>query len=220
MSPTSSRRAAALVAALLVCRGAVAATPDRLLPVDEAAKQPAFFSARAALQAAVARHDVAAVTAALDPAIRTSFGGGGGRKDFLRQWKPDDPASRLWSELGALLALGGSFPDESTFVAPYVYGRWPERFDAFEHVAIVGDGVRVRAAAASSARVIARLDFAIVRLAPRGGGRASSGWTAILVPGGGRGFVASSLVRSPVGYRAIFRRGPAGWRMSALVSGD
>lgn len=55
-----------------------AAQVGKLLPVDEAVRDPEFFAFRAQLQAAVARHDAEAVLAAVDPNIQTSFGSGGG----------------------------------------------------------------------------------------------------------------------------------------------
>src|SRR5687767_3243003 len=72
---------------LLLCLPLWAAAQPAFPPVDEASTVPDFFSFRAQLQAAVARRDTAAVEAALDPAVRLSFGGESGLDGFRRMWK-------------------------------------------------------------------------------------------------------------------------------------
>ena len=85
------------------------AAPRKLLPVDEAKKDASFLRFRAQLQAAIARHDVAALQKSIDPDIRHSFGADGGRQSFLARFglagaapvssQPGQP-SQLWAELG------------------------------------------------------------------------------------------------------------------------
>src|SRR4029453_8395769 len=136
-----------------------------LLPVDEAGRNAGVFSFRAALLSAIVRRDTAAFASAVDPHIRVSFGEGGGIAAFRRQWKLGARDSRLWDELGTLLALGGSFDATGRFVAPYVYSGGREKIDAFDHVAVIGTGVRVRAAPRAAAATLTRLDFAAGTLA-------------------------------------------------------
>ena len=71
------------------------AQPARLLPVDQAATQPDFFTFRARLQAAIARRDEAAVIAAADPGIRTSFGDDEGIATFRAKLR--DPQDAVWA---------------------------------------------------------------------------------------------------------------------------
>jgi len=188
-----------------------------LTPVDEAAIQPDFFSFRAQLAAAVARRDAAAVLAAVDEQVRTGFGGDDGRAAFERQWLPDRPDSRLWEALGAVLALGGSFTGAQQFSAPYVYSRWPEDLDAFEHVAVIASDVRLRAAPRAEAAVIGRASFVVLELA---GPATADGWFPVRTPDGRAGYVAHALARSPLDYRAIFERRDGRWQLVAFVSGD
>jgi hypothetical protein len=191
-----------------------------LLPVDEAARNPGFFSFRAALISAIARRDTAAVMDAVDPHVRVSFGDAGGIAAFRSQWKLGARDSRLWDELGTLLALGGSFDASGRFVAPYVFSQWPPSIDAFDHAAMIGSGVRVRSAPRPDAPTLTSLDFAIVKLAPHAAGTTSDAWTALLLPGGRTGYVASSWIRSSLRYRAFFEKRGGRWRMTTLVSGD
>src|SRR5215208_1023392 len=81
-----------LVAGLLVLQavagmGDAAGQVGKLLPADEAARDPGLFSFHAQLQAAVARRDSDALLAMVDPRIRTSFGDSGGIEAFRSQWK-------------------------------------------------------------------------------------------------------------------------------------
>lgn len=201
------------------------AQAGKLLPVDEAARDPGFFAFRARLQEAVARHDVTAVLDAVDPNIKVDFGGAGGTADFRNAWKlQDGDKSPLWAELGLVLALGGGFHDDNTFMAPYSYSRFPDQLDAFQHAAVLGTDVRVRAEPNVGSPVLAALSFDIVRLSQAGRDRMTpeqaQEWTAVELQGGRTGFIASRYVRSPIALRAIFNKKDGRWRMTAFVAGD
>jgi hypothetical protein len=198
-------------------------SPLVLEPVDEAARRSDFFTFRAHLQVTVARRDWQRLLMAVHPSIRNSFGPDEGLATFRTQWREGAPESPLWTELAAVLALGGSFDREGHFVAPYVFSRWPEHVEPFEHVAIVGSQVRVRAAPQLSADTLMAVSYAILPRAPSGSGRLATtdeGWVAVSLPRGGVGFVAGDYTRSPVDYRAIFRLSSAGWQMVAFIAGD
>lgn len=199
-----------------------AALPE-LRPADEAVRHPEFFSFRAQLQAAVARHDTSAVIGALDPGIRLSFGGHGGLADFRAMWLAPDRIEALWREMGTVLALGGSFQSPASFVAPYVFSEWPSQGpDAFSHVAVIGSNVRVRAEPSPDAPVIARLSYRIVAV---GGGAPARGpaareWVAVRLEDGRRGHMSRAYVRSPVDYRMLFSKTARGWVVDSFVAGD
>lgn len=63
-----------LVAILVLHANLAAAQVGRLLPVDEAVRDPELFAFRGQLQAAIARHDAEADLAAVDPNIKNTFG--------------------------------------------------------------------------------------------------------------------------------------------------
>jgi hypothetical protein len=222
-----------LILATLFLLGGLAAAQaqvGKLLPSDEAVQDPELFAFRARLQAAVARHDTAAVLEVVDPNIKNTFGGDDGLAAFRRLWKletGDD--SGLWDELGLVLALGGSFQsnpqnNKDTFVAPYVFSRWPEQFDAFEHVAVLGTKVRVRAEPRSGSPVLTALSFDIVPLAEMGRSRMTPDqakeWTSIKLRDGRTGYIASRYVRSSIAHRAFLTRKDGQWRLTLFVAGD
>jgi hypothetical protein len=216
-----------LLAALLLAGTASAglAQVGKLLPADEAVQNPEFFAFRARLQAAVARHDTAALLEVVDPNIKIGFGGNDGIEAFKSKWKlQEGGSSLLWDELGLVLALGGSFRDANNFVAPYVFSRWPEKADAFEHVAVLGSNVRVRAEPRAGSRVLAALSFDIVPLADSGRSRLTPEqareWTSVKLRDGRTGYISSRYVRSSIAHRAFLTRKDGSWRLTLFVAGD
>jgi hypothetical protein len=197
--------------------GGTPSVPPR--PVDEAASQADFFAFRAHLQGALARRDLDAVLAVVAPDGVNSFGGDDGVDGFLRLWTPRDPHSRLWGELATVLALGGTFDSDGMFVAPYVYSRWPDALDPFEHVAIVAADVRLLAAPRATADVVGLASFAVLPRATGSTGQNASEWTAIRA-GERTAYVPASLARSPIDYRAFFERRNGRWQLVIFVAGD
>ncbi len=190
----------------------------RLCPVDEGTSDASFVAFRDALSDAVSRKDETALLALIDPAIRTSFGGGSGLEDFRNQWRSSSADSKLWAELSEVLNLGGTFRGEGTdrsFWAPYVYAAWPDSIDAFQHVAATRANVPIRREPAQQAEIVATVDWEILAASER-----ASGWIQVKTSDGKQGWVQESDVRSPVGYRAGFSKRSGAWKMEALVAGD
>jgi hypothetical protein len=210
-----------LVIAALLAPAAVRSAPAErtLLPVDEAASRPDFFTFRAALMVTIARRDAGALLAVVHPDIKSSFGGDEGKASFEALWKPAAPDSRVWETLGAVLALGGTFQEADSFVAPYTFSRWPSDVDAFEHMAVVGDRVRIRRAARADAPAIGSSSFGILPVA-RDGQAVDEAWTAVRMADGTVGHIATRYVRSPIDYRAEFGKQDGRWMMRMFLAGD
>ena len=216
---TKTHRARSVAIALaLLAAATLTAAPPQLLPVDEASKRPDFFSFRAQLQRAIAMRDTTALLAAVDPNIKNSFGGNDGIDEFKTMWKIGQPDSEIWEELGTVLSMGGSFFDEHTFVAPYVFSKWPESLDSFEHIAVVGANVRVRSEPKSDAPSIDAVSFVILPVATDAR-VTDEAWRAVKIESK-VGFISSRFARSPIDYRAIFSEQSGAWRMVTFVAGD
>lgn len=193
----------------------------KLLPVDEAAKNPSFFIFRARLQEALAKHDVAHLLSVTDPKIQIGFGGDDGIEAFKKDWKLNAPnSSELWSTLGRALALGGKFMEEGDFQAPYVCAAWPEKYDAFDYVAIVGENVRLRAQASATSAVVASLSFDVVHLVESSAQSGKDTWTKVRLMDGREGYVSDAFLGRAVGYRAYFSKKDGSWKMTAFLAGD
>lgn len=206
-----------------VLSAAQAGEYPELRPVDEASQQADFFTFRAHLQAAIARRDATAVLSIVSDEIRNTLGpGDDGIDGFRRLWRPESPDSELWQTLGSTLALGGTFEGHDMFVAPYIFSRWPGPFSAFEHVAIVGARVRVRARPDPNSDTLAVLSFAVVPLArdTRLTADEERQWTSVRLRDGRVGYVASRYARSAANYRAVFSRVGDGWQMVSFIAGD
>lgn len=188
-----------------------------LFPVDEAARNPGFLAFRARLQEIVAKHDVKALLEVLDPDIRASFGSDHGVSAFVELWNLKDPGTELWKEMGAVLALGGTFEDASTFTAPYVFSRWPYGVDAFDFVAVTGSNVRIRSAPRADASVVGTVSYDILELDL--GPPDTEGWTAIKFDGR-TAYISKQFVRSPIDYRARFTFSDGRWRIVFFLAGD
>lgn len=201
--------------ALLAAEPSLAAS-RRLPPKDECARDTSFRAFREKLQTAVARKDARQLLALTSKDIRFNFGGGGGRRDFGREWRVDKPArSKLWEELGAVLRLGCAM-DRGSAQSPYLFARFPERFDPFQHVVVVTPRAVGRAAPNKAAKAVATFDSDILPLV----GTLSRQWVQVRLGSGHKAFVRRADVRSPVDYRAIFEKRRGRWAMTAFIAGD
>lgn len=219
---------AVLTVVMLV--GHVAAQNRKLYPVDEAAKDRPFKVFRDRLLAAARKKDKEFVLSILDPNIQSSFGGDSGVKDFKEMWKIDEPSSQFWGEMITVLGLGGAFKTvegHKEFVAPYVTSQWPDspELDAFEYVAVIGTNVRLRSTPGTSGPVLASLSYDIVKLVQTqtpADGIQKDGftWLMVITGSGKQGYVATKYIRSPIAYRAHFKKVNGNWRMTAFIAGD
>jgi len=217
---------------LSVCALVAATLPSlaaerKLLPVDEAAKDPSFFAFRQKLVEAARKHDLDFVLSTLDPNIVNSFGGSEGVEGFKAIWELDKPQTKLWDTLTLALTLGGSLnvsEQETSFWAPYVFSRWPNDVDSFEFGAILATSVRVRSRPSLDAPVIATLSYDIVKFADQSwvpaGEAGPDAWVKIITPAGREGFVSSRYVRSPIDYRIGFIKKNDKWVIKTFVAGD
>ena len=196
---------------------------QKLYPVDEAAKEPTFFTFRARLIQAVQKRDAAYLLSILSPKIQNSFGGDGGINEFKQMWKPERPQSEVWTELAEVLSLGGAFDKENVFTAPYISAKWPEDHDVFELGAIIGENVRVRAAPVITSSVMRVLSFDIVSVPDWQTNQARGekrNWIKVKLADGQTGYIAEEFIRSPVGYRVGFGKEDGRWVMIFFIAGD
>jgi hypothetical protein len=182
------------------------------VPVDEGARDHAFVAFRRRLQAAVARRDTEAVLRSASPEVLLGFEGERGREQ-LRSLITNQTFD-FWSKFGRVLALGGKFEGDE-FVAPYVTSAWDPASDCSR--VIVGHGVRLRAGPNASAAVLATLDYDVVELWVFG---RVGNWEKVRLATGVSGYVSNEFVRSPLDYRAHFRREGGRWQLTVFVGGD
>jgi hypothetical protein len=204
-------------------------TPRKVLPVDEASKDPSFQAFRDELIKAIERKDGNFLLSVVDPHIAISFGGDDGIEFFRRNWKPEDPNSAIWSQLGEILRMGGTFGmnggAKDQFWAPYLFTRFPQKYDVFDYIAIIAKDVKVREAANDSAPAVATLSYDVVRTLQNEGSKEwtpkpGSEWIPIRLADGREGYVQDRFVRSPIDYRACFKNTAGRWVMTVFIAGD
>lgn len=191
----------------------------KLLRVDQAMKSASLQSARQELLAAVAARDVAVLSRLIAPDIKHTFGEGSGRPGFLKQWQLDGALagqSKLWETLDRTLNQGGAWTHEE-FCFPYYSVTWPESCDAFEHQLVIGERVPLKKEPAASSQTLALLANELVQRAP---GAMPAPYQQVTARGGLQGYVQSSALESPIGYRGCFQKQGTKWVLSSFLAGD
>lgn len=223
VSPTASSLVLTLLAFLFALP--VSAQVAVLEPVDEAADDPSFVIFRARLLEAVAARDTAFVLSVLDPDVKVSFGAENGVEGFRLLWLTGmrPPGDDLWSVLARTAALGSTYdgtPGNATASAttPYVFGAWPDSLDAFTHLAVVGENVRVRTAPSLGAETLTVLTYALVPTIYDPD--LAADWKRITLSDGRAGYVAARFLRSPIDHRLGFTKTGGRWRIGFFVAGD
>jgi hypothetical protein len=224
-----------LVASLaLAVSASPIATPPKLMPVDEARKEPALAGVRDEVLAAVRARDARRVMSFVSPAVVLD----GAAQKGDANWRSLDralanPRQEDWRRLEDSLALGGAFTTKRgankgrrEFCAPYVFAAFPEHLPlalrGLERSpwVIVDKHVEVHSSADESSRVIASLSYSIV---PANGGEyrdphdAARTWQAINVSAGEDGFVDSRKIRNPEGYHVCFAKEGGSWLISSIA---
>lgn len=187
-------------------------------PVDQSGYHPEYVAARNELLRIAELRDTAALLRTVAPDIKVSFGGDGGLQGFRDHWRLSSPDTEIWAVLTDILIHGGRFSGDDSFTAPWTFSGLPDSLDAFSYLIVRDDAVSVYEKPDSSSAVVGTLSFDIVKAAPSQS--EGSGFRAILLTDGNNGYVASSKIRSPLDYRAIFERRNGRFVLVALVAGD
>lgn len=214
--------------------------PDQRLPDVTLPSPPALTPPAAAFEAHLhkiaATRDLDAFTGLLADDVLVSFGGEGGRGEFVRHWRLDSHEGRkvFWEVLESLLSHGGwneaggsdddgqPYPQRLTF--PWFFAAWPKEADA-ENIFIADADARLRAAPANSAPAIARLTGGTVLHGRVDEGDEAlewvgHGWLEVIAPSGLYGFVDQQDVTPLLETRMIAVETTDGWRIEAMVAGD
>jgi hypothetical protein len=200
----------------MLALAAASLSQARLPPVDQCASDPSFVEFRTALRQMIARRDAAALLTVVADDIHASLGGHIGKQDFIELWGLKQPrSSKVWRELGNALRLGCSM-NAGVATAPSFEAQLSGDRDAFEiRIALPGAALRKRPSDRSPA--VARLNWHVLTFnGPWDGGS----WVNVKLDDGRRGFVRSDLARSPIDYRAWFRKQGGRWQMAGFLAGD
>lgn len=202
----------------------------KLYPVDQAPKDSLFFLFRKMLIDAVNRKDIFTLMKNVDPGIKYSFGDPEGLAGFIKTWGLTSPEeaqqSEIWKVLDHVLNQGGIFTSSQEFVAPYYFATWPDEVDAFEYLAVIGGGVRLRESGTVNSKILKTISYDIVKSLERSenidtiGGQGFP-WYKVKMADELEGYVFGQFIGSPIGFRAGFRKEHGKqWKLVFLVAGD
>jgi hypothetical protein len=206
-----------LIALLIAAAPPADSSTHRLPPIDECAADPSFAAFRDQLRLTIEQRDAAALLEIVADDIEVDFGGGAGRADFSRTWALDRPtASGVWDELAEALSLGCAGDGSGELYAPSMAAVSMVE-DPFEAAVVIRPGAELRAEPDAASPTLAALDWDIVTVPEWD---SEGAWQRIVLADGRSGFVRSDDLRSPIDYRAAFRRLDGRWRMTAFIAGD
>lgn len=220
MAPNLAEKLAMLklLALLLLLPTLALAAPNSFPPTDNAAADPSFLAFRDDLIRIVKEQDTKALLKIVHPNIEFSFGDDPGADGFAREWKLNrGNESSIWKEILAVLELGGNFNAAGEFVAPYIFANWPANRDGFDYQAVIVPETDVRATASARGKSVAKVGYEILKLRNV---NSPEGWLPVIAPNGKRGFLPSGALRSPIDYRAFFKKEEGEWKMTAFIAGD
>ena len=139
-------------------------------------------------------------------------------------WKPQTRNSDVWPVLQLVLDMGGNFDSKIEFSAPYIFSAFPSDLDGFESIVVTSPDAVMRDKPKGDGAVVRKLDLDIltivgsaIKLQHEAG---PNDWLEVKDATGKRGFVLQRDMRSPIDFRAGFKKIKGRWRMVDLVVGD
>jgi hypothetical protein len=188
----------------------------KILPVDEAVRDPALVATRTKLLAALQKHDASAVLALSESDVKL----GAAWKEFNGTFQDllNEPKAGfdVWAELRQSLSLGGKFRSADTFESNYVAllfeGQPGSGVGSWVYEVVTGDNVAVYARPSSKQKAIWQLSYDVVLV----GLVEPNGWASVEYRKGHIGYVKADQLAHPGGIVVTLQRGTQGWKIKAL----
>ena len=163
-----------------------------------------------------------------DKDILVSFGGDEGFDGLKRYWKlnKNPRKSEIWQEIKNAIEIGGTFENDNRYWTPYVFTKFPEAYNTFEHAAVVGNFVRMRDKPSLQGEIIAELDYEIVKLTNVADqkretfGDETHYWNEVIRQNNQKGYIYGKYLRSPIDYRMGMTNDSGKWLITVFVAGD
>lgn len=183
----------------------------RLAPVDESKQDASFAQFLTILLAVANSRDGAGLQRLCAPDVITGIDSPPGPGELVKKMQAGG-----WAQLQTILGLGAARYDEG-FAMPYVFAKFPEDMEAFEHVVTVRAGAVLRSSGRADAPVVCPLDYDILKVEDA---RPVKGWIQAARLDGPKGWVANGDIRSVGAERIIFGKQKGAWKITAWAAGD
>ncbi len=190
---------------------------EKLLPGDTTDRAPKYAAFRSLLLDAISKKD-ANFFRTRSQGAKVSFGL---PTTLDEQFNLDDPNDRFWKIVSRMVNLGGTYQDGTRedpagYVQyPYVSTRFPEKYDPFTHVAVVGREVNVRAEPSPDSKVVGTVSYEILEQLDHG-----QDWRQVKVSDKVTGYINSEYVYGPTDYRMILSNAKGRWMIELFIEGD
>lgn len=198
-------------------------------PADPARGDPMLRTVRKDLIATAATRDVARLRPFLAAEVAVDGDPPVPRDRFVEGFRRQPAADRavFWQDLRDEVTSGFAWLEDAVCAPAAVFDMPDEANGSFDVVAIIGTGVRVRAAPEVNATTIATLTDAVAsrgpapsRPAPRGLANGTYEWDQIRLHDQRLGWVLSKYVKDRGSRRFCFQRINDRWKLVAFGAGD
>lgn len=215
-----------------ICLPALAEEPAKFedvtfYPVDQGPYIESLKDFREKLREIVKNKDANSLLPLVKDDIRFTFGMENGKEEFIKFWELKNPQKterneEFWAILNKILNYGGAFSDENSFAAPYYYSSWPETFNEFEYLAVIGEHVNYYKKEGNTLKPAGTATYKIVKNVNESPVKHNNlDYTGVYLPSGQKVYINEYYLGCPVGYRAIFfKQKDNTWMMEVFIAGD
>jgi hypothetical protein len=183
----------------------------QLAPGDESKQDPSFAQFLTTLRAVTNGKDAAGLQRLCVADVITGIDSPSGPAELVKKMQAGG-----WVNLQTVLNLGAA-RYEKGFAMPYLFAKFPEDLEAFEHLVTIRAGAVLRSAGRADAAVVCPLDYDILKVDDA---RPVKGWSQAARLDGPKGWVAEADVRSTGAERMIFGKQNGAWKITAWAAGD
>ena len=196
----------------------------QLLPRDEAADVEDLVEVRTAILEALDRSDYKTVASYASPEVEAYYDAVPGRAELIRCLKEEGLARSMKQALNA----GGTFYREDgvdlMFIAPSLFGNFPDDLDPFTHAIVYGTDVNIRSKPDVKSEILTQLSYHIVEMPDHTPEKCQSGsrhqWHRIKLPDGRHGYLADDFTWTVGSPRFHFMKVNGTWRLEFVMTGE
>ena len=183
-------------------------------PRDDCAKEPGWPAFRNALASAIKSRDAQALAKLAAPDIALDYGGGNGSAELVKRL--NDPETKLWHELDAILTLGCAVQG-GLAAMPWVFWNVPEDIDSYSAMLVLGDDTPLLDKVGG--KPVTMVGWTIVGIDPMDFDTDAK-VTRVITHDGRKGWIETRKLRSLLDYRLIAEPKDGQWQITAFIAGD